>query len=240
MFAFRNKKKYAVLVLMLMTLSFISFSVVTASRFAIQGPSLTVTLKDPRYETSDSNRRGYSNYFSDDLSELELEREEGEKEDFNRRKGKHDKDKHKEQEEESILRRIVGISGLHPSVTWGIQSMGSPFPKLIPFLKSMSLKSHYQYDRHRHVHASVSDGGGEESAGNYVEGNIRLGTFFEGKGDVMLQFNPSYRLDEKKASLVIAVGTSGATNTRGGNSGNGFFGLVRFASKGKKVCFIYI
>ena len=237
----------------------IQTTLITATRFAINGPSLIVTLKDPNSNVISLSsplspncdvRRGYASYFQNNDNEKVMEENEGTNEDFSTPTN-----------ESSAMDRIVSISGLNPAITWGIKSLGCPFPKYAPFLKSLSFSSGYKYTDNITNECQMSKKLRQNRsklrsfAESYVEGNLKLGTFLEGIANVVVTINPSYHFHERKSNLLISMGTSGASAAidSGANKidqlqqdphakpmmtggTGGFFGLLRFSSKGKKVC----
>lgn len=175
------------------------------SRFSMNGPSLTVTLKDSDIPKNHPNQ-GYTSFFPRSATNENINDEEADE----------------SYEDTRILKKVIGISGLNPSVAWGMQSLGKPFPKWMPFVKSLSMRSGLSYDN--------------RGDGNFVESQMILGSSVEDKSDLTVSLNPRYQLSTRKADLLIAVGTSGGKveNLKSAARG-GFFGLLRFTSKGKKL-----
>lgn len=181
------------------------------SSLSVDGPSLTLTLKDlSQTEEQDSlvaavrhmSKKGDAMLQSSSSSSL------------------------------NKLFRVLSLSGLRPSLKWGMKSLGTPFPEYMPAVKSLSFFTEYDYSNGDVVGKSPLS----------LQGHVELGKFFRGNANVQLR--PRYFFKHREADLTIAIGGE-ATNSRDlldtsstiipRTSDISFFSFARFSSKRRKL-----
>lgn len=189
-----------------------------ASRFQIQGPIVTVTLKDPyekqthhqaniqhsrakMTETESRSQRQFQenqNVIDDD--------EGGDQETHNSISSASRKRWYRKlplsfqkqkQQSSSLFSNVFNIPSLSPTMLYGIRSVRPPLPNYLPFLRSTSVTASYNYhDLH--------------DAPNFIEGDMRLSS---SKLNVDMDVGASYNVKQKATALSVRLGTSSSSTS---------------------------
>lgn len=169
------------LLMLMLTIQYSAY----AARFAVSGPVLTVTLKEPQTTTTtitsepDASGSGTSSSTS---------------------------------QTRNVLQRSnwIDLASLRPNLFWSIQSLAKPLPNWLPSLQSIRANVGYRYDEDT---AWTKKKQQETSAiyqpllPTFVEGTAR---FRNERLESEMMIQPSYELQSQRANLVLQL-TQGAS-----------------------------